>query len=216
MFNSIEIPDSEDEMPEPTRLTESEKSVISGTESNDPSPKKQNELSDTSSCGKSTESLSSSEARAQIRHRARKTQHTVRNGVENEIQFETIPLDDTADGSSSPQSKVPRLEDDDIKTVVENMLDSEEMQQIIKQIAEERVRCNFLLASYHLPDMSFRLNTDLAVLKHQFRERLKKYKVENASAAGTSKAIANQSNEVKATANSSSITSQIKVGYNSN
>ncbi|KAH8297451.1 hypothetical protein KR044_012082, partial [Drosophila immigrans] len=202
MFNSIEIPDSDDEKPE-TTITPRAKSVISGTESNDPSPKKLNESSDASS-SKSPESLSFGEAKTQIRHRARKTQHTVRNGVENEIQFESIPLDE-AGGSSCPQAKVPRLEDDGIKSVIENMLDSEEMQKIIQEIAEERVRCNFLLATYQvnsklqylivyikhcqsqLPDMSFRINTELDMLKYQFRERLKKYKMGNGAAAGTTK-----------------------------
>ncbi|KAH8384605.1 hypothetical protein KR093_002643 [Drosophila rubida] len=226
MFNSIEIPDSDDDAPE-TIIPERTKSVISGTESNDTTPKKQNESSDASS-SKSPESLSSREAKVQNRHRARKTQHTVRNGVENEIQFESIPLDET-ESSSSPQSKVPKIDvDDNIKSVIDNMLDSQEVQEIIQQIADERVRCNFLLATYQvktnlqylriyckhwllqLPDMSFRLNTDLGILKYQFRERLKKHKMENNTATGTTKATVNQSNVSKTTSTVSNVTTKTK------
>lgn len=149
MYNPIEIPDSDDEMPEPISRV---KPVTSGSEASEPTPEKKRKISMSAKAAdvivaKSTESLSSdttnsppssssaNQIKPQVRHRARKTQHTVRNAAENEIQFESILLDvDTNEKK--------------IKDTINQFLASEEMQQTVQRIANERVRCNFLLATY--------------------------------------------------------------------
>lgn len=146
MFNSIEIPDSDDDMSEPSAKVS--KPITSSSESNDPSPEKPKETS-TASTSKPCEPSSSNssnplQAQTQVRHRSRKTQHTVRNAAENEIQFESIPLNATV-------RKEPRLSDNDsIKSTINNMLESVEIQELIQRISNERVRCNFLLATYQV------------------------------------------------------------------
>ncbi|KAL7736309.1 hypothetical protein ACLKA6_014786 [Drosophila palustris] len=171
-------------MPEPA--TKVAKSITSGSESNDLTPEKQKETSDAPASQSSEPSSSSSssnplQSKAQVRHRARKTQHTVRNATENEIQFESIPLNDAVKSER-------RLSDNDsIKCAINNMLESDEVQEIIQRIANERVRCNFLLATYQIADINFTLNTHPDTLRHQFRERLKKRKERVATA--TKKAV---------------------------
>jgi len=156
MFNSIEIPDSDDDMPEPT--TGMAKSITSGSETTDPSPEKQREMPDTPT-SKSSEASSSNasgnlhETKAQVRHRSRKTQHTVRNASENDMQFVSMPANEVK-------------KTDGIKTIVNNMLDSEEVQEIIQRIANERVRCNFLLATYQVRASKYSLNILLSTIFH--------------------------------------------------
>ncbi|XP_034477882.1 uncharacterized protein LOC117784293 [Drosophila innubila] len=177
MFNSIEIHDSDDDMPEPQRKLA--KLVTSGSESNETSPEKPKETSEAStskSCEPSTSNSSNPlQAQTQVRHRSRKTQHTVRNAAENEIQFETIPLKEAI-------KKEHRLSDNDIKHTIKKMLESEEVQDIIQRIANERVRCNFLLATYQMTDINFPLNSNPEFLRAQFRDRLKKRKEQVATA----------------------------------
>nr|AAL28447.1 GM04983p [Drosophila melanogaster] len=62
---------------------------------------------------------------------------------------------------------------DKVSVAIRSLVQSDEMQELIKRIANERVRCNFLLATYQLPDMNFSLNTSMDTLRNQFRERLK-------------------------------------------
>ncbi|KAH8398979.1 hypothetical protein KR222_007351, partial [Zaprionus bogoriensis] len=200
MFYAIEIPDSDDDMPEPG--TAKVKCATSSSEASEPTPEKRRKTSPSSTTAdgakaKSSESLSSDttaspptssasahQARTQGRHRSRKTQHTVRNAAETEIQFESILLDvDTKEQQSNPglpaaaaPAELRLPESDTLKETICQILDSDEMQKIIQRIANERVRCNFLLATYHLPDMNFTLNTHLDTLKFQFRERLRQRK----------------------------------------
>lgn len=169
MYNLIEIPDSDEEMPEPISRG---KPVTSGSEASEPTPEKKRKISMSTKAtdnivAKSTESISSDttssppssssamQLKPQIRHRARKTQHTVRNAAENEIQFESILLDvDTKETKTKPiatqevQEELRLSGTDPIKDTVHQFLETEEMQQIIQRIANERVRCNFLLATY--------------------------------------------------------------------
>ncbi|KAI8038382.1 uncharacterized protein LOC128254693 [Drosophila gunungcola] len=111
------------------------------------------------------------------RNRARKSQQGARR-ISPDLQFESVALGaGEAGGSKAP--KKPKLESDSsnsqdkVSTAIRNLVQSEEMQELIKQIANERVRCNFLLATYQLPDMNFALNTPMETLRIQFRERLK-------------------------------------------
>ncbi|EDW60564.1 uncharacterized protein [Drosophila virilis] len=187
MYNSIEIPDSDDDMPEPA--TAMAKSITRDSQINEHTPEKQRKISVPSSAETSstrTSEFSPSDASSncppidinskQVRHRSRKTQHTVRNAAENEIQFETIPLDDEATESGVHQSvqEDKRLKDSkNLRLAIGNMVNTEEVQAIVQRIANERVRCNFLLATYQLPDINFALNTPIEALKLQFQERLK-------------------------------------------
>ncbi|XP_030380031.1 uncharacterized protein LOC115628182 [Scaptodrosophila lebanonensis] len=94
-----------------------------------------------------------------------------------DIQFETIiALDD--DDSKELHGRInqagpyiPLVEI--VEVGIRKMLNTEDMQLSISSIAEERVRCNFLLATYHLPDMNFVLNTHIDILKYEFRDRLR-------------------------------------------
>ncbi|XP_017959690.1 uncharacterized protein LOC108653579 [Drosophila navojoa] len=191
MYNSIEIPDSDEDMSELT--IDLPKSESSAAEINEHTPKKQRKISVSSAAetniattpgSTSSETTNSSPLNAansnkdinnplhathHVRHRSRKAQLTVRNGLENEIQFETIPVDD-----ENPADQEQRVkENESVYTLIANMLNTDEMETIVQRIANERVRCNFLLATYNLPDMQFSLNTPLEMLKFQFQERLK-------------------------------------------
>lgn len=172
MYNPIEIQDSDDEMAEPSSRVKP--TVTSGSEASEPTPEKKRKVSMSAAKStdvlmvKSRESLSSdttssptssssaNQTKPQVRHRARKTQHTVRNAAENEIQFESILLDNdtkekeaysTAAAQEQKELRLPS-ESDPIKNTVNQFLGSDEVQQIIQRIANERVRCNFLLATY--------------------------------------------------------------------
>ncbi|XP_016981261.1 uncharacterized protein LOC108046193 [Drosophila rhopaloa] len=111
------------------------------------------------------------------RHRARKSQHGARR-ISPDLQFESVALE-AGERGDSKAPKQPKLETDSsnsqdkVSTAIRNLVQSEEMQELIKQIANERVRCNFLLATYQLPDMNFALNTPMDTLRVQFRERVK-------------------------------------------
>ncbi|XP_016946563.1 uncharacterized protein LOC108022220 [Drosophila biarmipes] len=112
------------------------------------------------------------------RHRARKSLQGARR-ISPDLQFESVAAEGGEGGGASEASEAPeepKLEGDSkdkVKTAIRNLLQTDEMKKIIRQIANERVRCNFLLATYQLPDMNFALNTSLDTLCIQFRERLK-------------------------------------------
>ncbi|KAH8301617.1 hypothetical protein KR059_006592, partial [Drosophila kikkawai] len=126
-------------------------------------------LSDSTSPSSSTDGKSG-------RHRSRKSQLQAKRMSPTDLQFETIPGEE---GSEAPPAKHPKLEKDaalkkeTMKASIAKLLANDEMQELIKRIARERVRCNFLLATYQLPDMNFALNTPLETLCFQFRERIK-------------------------------------------
>ncbi|XP_002006664.2 uncharacterized protein LOC6580866 [Drosophila mojavensis] len=183
MYNSIEIPDSDEDMLE---LTIDLPIESSAAEINEHTPKKQRKISVSSAAetntattpgSTSSETTNSSPLNSnkdsntthQVRHRSRKAQLTVRNGLENEIQFETIPVDDETPAAQEQRVK----ENERVSTLIANMLNTDEMETVMQRIANERVRCNFLLTSYNLPDMHFSLSTPLEMLKFQFQERLK-------------------------------------------
>ncbi|XP_017002689.2 uncharacterized protein [Drosophila takahashii] len=113
------------------------------------------------------------------RNRARKSQQGARR-ISPDLQFESIALGEGgAESQISKKSnlnKDPTDSQDKANTAIRNLLQSDEMQELIKRIANERVRCNFLLATYQLPDMNFTLNTSMDTLRLQFRERLKQRK----------------------------------------
>lgn len=188
MYNPIEIPDSDDELAEPSSRVK--QAVTSGSEASEPTPEKKRKISMSTAAKstdvlivKSTESLSSdttssppssssaNQTKPQVRHRARKTQHTVRNAAaENEIQFESIVLDNDmkekeTSAAQEQEQKELRLpsESDPIKDTVNQFMASDEVQQIIQRIANERVRCNFLLATYKV-----RLLTDCVSIIHMY------------------------------------------------
>ncbi|EDW31693.1 GL11256 [Drosophila persimilis] len=73
---------------------------------------------------------------------------------------------------ASVKTDEPQLQGN-VVDAIDNMINGHEMQALIKRIARERVRCNFLLATYQLPDMNFALNTHIDTLRYQFRERLR-------------------------------------------
>ncbi|XP_017087460.2 uncharacterized protein [Drosophila bipectinata] len=106
------------------------------------------------------------------RHRARKSQHQTLRMSPTDCQFETE--------GAPPPTKQLVLEKDSAASskgktnqFFANFVNSAEMQDLIKTIANERVRCNFLLATYQLPDMNFALNTSMNTLRFQLKERLK-------------------------------------------
>ncbi|KAH8386198.1 hypothetical protein KR200_001022, partial [Drosophila serrata] len=110
------------------------------------------------------------------RHRARKSQLQAKRMSPTDLQFVTIPEDEGLEAPPSKQSKLERdaaLKKEQVKASIAKFLANDEMQGLIKRIARERVRCNFLLATYHLPDMNFSLNTHMDTLCFQFRERIK-------------------------------------------
>ncbi|XP_039950563.1 uncharacterized protein LOC120768091 [Bactrocera tryoni] len=119
-----------------------------------------------------------------------------------EIQFETISLDDEEDKAPSKtknktnaisdsiqQNKAPKLQKiapkilntkpqadknkDDLPDVCAEFLASDETKALLQQIAEDRVRINFLLASYNMPEIQFALHTKPDVLQFQLEERIK-------------------------------------------
>ncbi|XP_039483687.1 uncharacterized protein LOC120446679 [Drosophila santomea] len=111
------------------------------------------------------------------RHRSRKSQHGARR-ISADLQFESVAVDELGAGGSKASKKrkmekEPTVAQDKVSVAIRNLVQSEEMQELIKRIANERVRCNFLLATYQLPDMNFALNTSMETLRNQFRERLK-------------------------------------------
>ncbi|EDV56342.1 uncharacterized protein LOC6546837 [Drosophila erecta] len=112
-----------------------------------------------------------------VRQRSRKSQHGARR-ISADLQFESVAVDELGAGGSKA-SKKRKMEkeatvaQDKVNVAIRNLVRSEEMQELIKRIANERVRCNFLLATYQLPDMNFALNTSMDTLRNQFQERLK-------------------------------------------
>ncbi|KAH8348481.1 hypothetical protein KR084_007962 [Drosophila pseudotakahashii] len=110
------------------------------------------------------------------RNRARKSQQGARR-ISPDLQFESIALEEGgAESKISKKSKLdkdPTDSQDKVSTAIKSLVQSDDMQELIKRIANERVRCNFLLATYQLPDMNFTLNTSMDTLRLQFRERLK-------------------------------------------
>lgn len=181
MYNAIEIPDSDDDMSEPT--LDLPKSVSSIAEINEHTPEKQRKTSISTAAPeavtattpgsasyettgsvppKTKNNISSSsnqmQTKNQGRHRSRKTQHTVRNALENEIQFETIPLDDE---TSAAQEQLVK-ENEKLNVVIGNLINTDEMQTVVQRIANERVRCNFLLTTYHVS----KSKSDVYILKN--------------------------------------------------
>lgn len=107
-----------------------------------------------------------------VRHRARKSQHQTLRMSPTDCQFET-------EGAPTPSKQLLLEKDtaisskDKTNQFFADFVNSNEMQDLIKIIANERVRCNFLLATYQLPDMNFALNTSMNTLRFQLKERLK-------------------------------------------
>ncbi|XP_041449757.1 uncharacterized protein LOC121404414 [Drosophila obscura] len=102
------------------------------------------------------------------------------------LQFETIALED----EESRRAKMPKVSDEpqlqrNVVDAISNLIAGHEMQALIKRIAKERVRCNFLLATYQLPDMNFALNTPRNTQRYQFRERLRQRNEKNLPNAAT-------------------------------
>ncbi|EDW77056.1 uncharacterized protein Dwil_GK22130 [Drosophila willistoni] len=146
-----------------------------------------------------------------VRHRARKTQHQPRP-TDTDIQFETIasgvdsPTEAHVESTSTPAKQLKMLHEEDssaqgynnqIQVAITEMLNKNEMQDEIKRIARERVRCNFLLATYQLPDMNFTLNTSIDTLRNQFLDRLKQRR-EKARLAALAKGASVKKTIVKA------------------
>lgn len=134
------------------------------------------------------------------RSRRKSTHHPL--CVSPEIQFETISLDDEEDKAPSKaknktnansdgiqQNKAPKFQKiapkilntkpqtdknkDDLPDVCAEFLASDETKALLEQIAEDRVRINFLLASYNMPEIQFALHTKPDVLQFQLEERIK-------------------------------------------
>lgn len=64
-------------------------------------------------------------------------------------------------------------ESKDSPDVCSEFLTSDDTKALLQQIAEDRVRINFLLASYNMPEIQFSLHTKADVLQFQLEERLK-------------------------------------------
>ncbi|KAH8285070.1 hypothetical protein KR054_004678, partial [Drosophila jambulina] len=123
------------------------------------------------------------------RHRARKSQLQAKRMSPTDLQFETIPGDEDLESPPAKHSKLEKdaaLKKELVKESIAKLLASDEMHKLIKRIARERVRCNFLLATYQLPDMNFSLNTPLDTLCFQFRERVKQRRGNATSSKATS------------------------------
>ncbi|XP_068146386.1 uncharacterized protein [Drosophila tropicalis] len=172
-------------------------SNIDGANSTEHTPKKKTDLnhSATGTSPNSSDATTTSPTTANgnenndntksVRHRARKTQHQPRP-TDTDIQFETIAsgVDSTtaaeAESTCTPAKQIKMQHEEgssahrnQIQVAITEMLNKQEMQDEIKRIAKERVRCNFLLATYQLPDMNFTLNTSIDTLRIQFLDRLK-------------------------------------------
>ncbi|KAH8253062.1 hypothetical protein KR032_003405, partial [Drosophila birchii] len=110
------------------------------------------------------------------RHRSRKSQLQAKRMSPTDLQFVTIPVEEGPDAPPTKQSKLEKdaaVKKEHVKASIAKLLAADDMQKLIKRIARERVRCNFLLATYQLPDMNFSLNTHMDTLCFQFRERIK-------------------------------------------
>uniref|UniRef100_A0A0K8UF05 Uncharacterized protein n=1 Tax=Bactrocera latifrons TaxID=174628 RepID=A0A0K8UF05_BACLA len=77
--------------------------------------------------------------------------------------------------NTKPQADKPQADKnrDDLPDVCAEFLASDETKALLQQIAEDRVRINFLLASYNMPEIQFALHTKPDVLKFQLEERIK-------------------------------------------
>ncbi|XP_033252424.1 uncharacterized protein LOC117191754 [Drosophila miranda] len=138
--------------------------------------------------GTGTDVNDKSNAKGPGRQRSRKSQHQTLRMSPADIQFETIALEDEetrrANKMASVKTDEPQLQGN-VVDAIDNMINGHEMQALIKRIARERVRCNFLLATYQLPDMNFALSTHIDTLRYQFRERLKQRNERNLLSAAT-------------------------------
>ncbi|XP_033150976.1 uncharacterized protein LOC108596953 isoform X2 [Drosophila busckii] len=126
-----------------------------------------NEAKDSVPVGVSA-TANSNKSSPQGSHR-RKTQHTVRNEAETDMQFETIADEE----SVLMPVAVPSKLDDNLKTAIGNMLDSDDTKTYLQRLANERVRCNFLLATYQLPDINFVIGTPIETLQNEYNLRLR-------------------------------------------
>ncbi|XP_039153812.1 uncharacterized protein LOC120285370 [Drosophila simulans] len=100
------------------------------------------------------------------RDRSRKSQHGARS-ISADPQLESVAADGLGAGGSKASKK-----QDKARAAIKSFVQSDEMQGLIKRIAIERIRCNFLLTAYQLPDMSFTLNTPMDTLRNRFEKRL--------------------------------------------
>ncbi|SPP75136.1 uncharacterized protein LOC117580511 [Drosophila guanche] len=201
MYNSIEITDSDDEdnsvVDAPERSESLPPSGASKTYAvNETTPRKvkpaslENDASPSSSDKTGTSpgtGADNDKCNAKGpggRQRSRKSQHQTLRMSPADLQFETIALEDE---ETRRANKAPKLHTDEpplqanVVDAISKLIADDEMQALIKRIARERVRCNFLLATYQLPDMNFALNTQTNTLRHQFRERLRQRNERNLS-----------------------------------
>ncbi|KAH8271537.1 hypothetical protein KR018_004689 [Drosophila ironensis] len=132
------------------------------------------------------------------RHRSRKSPHQTlqMSAADCEFEVEQEEEEQEQERKQEPKAKQVKFENQEeeeeeseeteaetetealsraehIRKTIDQFVNAEEMQTLINTVAKERVRCNFLLATYQLPDMNFSLNTDLETLQFQFEERLK-------------------------------------------
>ncbi|XP_017068853.1 uncharacterized protein LOC108106373 [Drosophila eugracilis] len=177
---------SNEQTPKTVRISKTEpESAVSGSDSTSPS----------SSDKTNTSPSSTADATGKTgRNRARKSQHGARR-ISPDLLFESVALEDGEEGGQSKAPKKVKYEKEStdsqvkVSTAISNLLKRPEMQEVIKRIANERVRCNFMLATYQLPDMNFALNTPMDTLHMQFRERLKQRR-DRGNAISTSAAAA--------------------------
>ncbi|XP_075154299.1 uncharacterized protein LOC142227943 [Haematobia irritans] len=64
-----------------------------------------------------------------------------------------------------------------IQKACEDFISREEVLECISSIAQERVRINHLLAAFGMPEINFSLYNSEDILKIQFEERLKQFKI---------------------------------------
>ncbi|XP_067625643.1 uncharacterized protein [Eurosta solidaginis] len=148
----------------------------------------------------STASTSNACAPQQTKRSRRKSHHHPLC-ASPEIEFETIALDDDDDiATNKPKTKntsnsktntegaaeskshksqkpAPKAGTSSVETQLTDALNefliSDETKQLLRQIAEDRVKINFLLASYNMPEIQFSLYSKSEVLQFQLDERIK-------------------------------------------
>ncbi|XP_036318007.1 uncharacterized protein LOC118732972 [Rhagoletis pomonella] len=151
----------------------------------------------------STPSAASTSSAANIQPNKRSRRKSMHHPLcaSPEIEFETIALDDDEDNTPSKaknknhttdivqQIKSPKSHKTSPKILNTKPTDgniskkladarndflmSDETNALLRQIAEDRVRINFLLASYNMPEIQFSLHTKPEVLQFQLEERIK-------------------------------------------
>ncbi|XP_061393966.1 uncharacterized protein LOC133336264 [Musca vetustissima] len=155
---------------------------------------------DTTAPTKTSSNSANENSPAQSRRRPRKS--VLQTIDDPEVQFQTIAVEDEDGGNSLEDSSVlksnpigrsttrlipkttpkilapkPPSNADAIQAAFDEYVNRSETKECMTAIALERVRVNYLLNLFGMPEINFSLYTQPEILKFQFEERLKQQKM---------------------------------------